>query len=837
MFHTFLLNKLEFVSILVLALHCPTATDPLLEYLDNRGLTRLAIQHQEKRLTSETDELKRDKIATDLAARYRDFFFSAIDEESAAAFVDRANWLSTNYPAINTPDFKLAIHHAKYIQVERNFRKWWRSSATDPGREAIFRQLFELERSIASQIRGDEERQKDLIAANALSPSDHFKQQQLIEQTEVRLLHNHYLFAWTSYFLAVSGEELSNSLLQQAQISFYRALRIEQSEPIESIDAKWLDFSPPYSGRALLGLASVYIALQRNTSADFCLNQAESLHSPTFNRAIFEFNALAHARHWTSAVEFVEDYAENNVDGDQVVFWEAVTHAGFSHNSELDTLKRLRFAGLLGLAREFAFDRLRHFAVTEEIDLPPNSYERRWIQLLAKYHISQPDGLDSILAELNLLIASLADRRDSLDVAKMQCLAALIEFKQGRLENAFRMLQSIDLDSQKSEPTFAERVHWLNSLVSLRRARQDPGKRNEALSVINQFIQDYPNSNSYQRAVFERFKLTNMILPAPQSLQQLRTIDESHPFFSETQLQIIYCLRRCWQESKGSDDAQEEFFQQLVREDVRIRASSEFTAAVKMASRQVVLDIAVQRFEPNRDQSLIKTLLDDSQTIIDGQVSSSRAFELDLAHAKFRIAQKSGNWQDAADLAQILAKNEIKKNYRILGLAFLAKLVDDEERDFALQITPMETYRLLVQELGSSFEDLARSKNARVAATRLVEIYTENNLSTQTAKQLNDTLLLVEPNRLDLLLTRARIAMNLGELQQAIKSWRKISAAEQAGSDFWFEAKLGIVKCLLKTDPISAGKVLRQTEDLAGDISEKWQLNINQLKSDILNLD
>ena len=288
---TYQLNKLVFaatcVAILFLARFTQAESDKLLEYLDHRGLSRLAIQHQEKRLASELDETKRANIAIDLAQRYREFFFSSIDEESAAEFVDRAKWLSSNYPAINTPDFKLAINHAKYVQVERDFRKWWRSSATDQGRETIVRQLLEIERKIASQNQRDEEQQKELIATNALNPTGHAQRQRLIDQTEARLRHHHYLFAWTSYFLAVSGDELSKPLLVQAQVSFYRALRIEQSEPIETIDAKWLDFSPPISGRALLGLAAVYIALERNTSAEFCLNQSHALNSPAFNRSIF----------------------------------------------------------------------------------------------------------------------------------------------------------------------------------------------------------------------------------------------------------------------------------------------------------------------------------------------------------------------------------------------------------------------------------------------------------------------------------------------------------------------------------------------------------------------
>ena len=565
--------------------------DKVLQYLDSKGLARLAINHLEAKLVEELDEQKREQFAVEIARRYRQYFFSKNAETNAQNFIQQADWLSKNYPAVNTPDFRLAVNHAQYVQLEQQFRKWWRNSAVPEGRPPLIAKFRELEGKLAKQIRHDESQQQQLISEIGTDSSLQQALQIKTEKIEIRLLHSHYLFAWTSYFSAVLPDEVSLPLLRQAQTSFYRALRIEQPAAIDQIEAKWLDFSAPISGRALLGLASVYVALGRSKSAQFCIEEAAKISTPVFDRNVFEFNALVFSKKWEAAKEFVDKRKNGNFEGHKPNFWEAVAHAGFSQHNVLPNLPEpnetgyLRRAGLIGLAREFAFDQLRHFAVNEEINLPDVSYERKWIQILVQYHISASNDQDfkNQLQDIYQLMSSSRDQIERADLARMNFIAGMMEYKRGNFESALEQIEAIDSIHIQSEPAFAQRLDWLNVLIQLRRANQDAGNNAIALAAVNRFIEDYPDSNSYQRALFERFKLTNSILPAAQAFKIFEVTEDSHPYYHEVMLETVNCLRRGCLEEK-SEVARSEFLKKLIETDQKLRSLDNINSELKLSS-------------------------------------------------------------------------------------------------------------------------------------------------------------------------------------------------------------------------------------------------------------
>ena len=808
--------------------------DKVLDYLDAKGLARLAINHLESKLVAELDGQKREQLAIELGNRYRRYFFSSIAEPTAEDFIQRADWLSKNYPAVNTPEFRLAVNHANYVELERRFRKWWQNSAAPEGHSPLIGMFRELERKLAAQIRHDESQQLQLISEIATEPSSQLALQIRTERIEVRLLHSHYLFAWTSYFSAVLPNEISQPLLRQAQSSFYRALRIEQSEPIDQIDAKWLDFSAPISGRALLGLGFVYVALDRKKSAEFCFDQAMQISSPVFDRNIFEFNALAFSKKWKAAKEYVDQRMTGEFEGNKTDFWEAVTFAGFSQDSastEPAVASDLKRAGLLGLSREFAFEQLRHFVVNEEINLGEDSYERKWIQILVQYHISaaSDQNFEPHLDDIKQLLDSFEEKIQNSDLAKMKFLAAMMEYKRGQIKNAFEQVKDIDATRIQNEPAFVQRLDWLNVLIQLRRANQDTANNAIALESINRFIEHHPDSNSYQRALFERFKLTNRILPAAQALKNFDQADNTHPFYHELLLESVNCLRRAWLEEKSSD-SRNVSLRKLIETVKKLRSLESINPELKLSSILVVIDVVLQRGSPGNpaDAKLLGSLIADADSIVASD--GSKIARTTLAYAKFRFARQLGETQDAVNLAQYICKNSKEKSHRITALALIAKLYEQDDPNVEIQLTPTQTYELLVQELGSASLELQQSRNARVAASRLVGLYSTNPRFAETAQELNNKLLQIEPDRLDLLLNRARVAMRLGKSELASQTWRKIGAAVNAGDDFWYEAKLGIVECLARTDSEAAASVLRQTENLSGTVPESWQIQIDKLK-------
>ena len=450
-----------------LSLQGESGEDRLTEFLDQNGLSRLAILQTERILARTIDRAARVEIAKDLANRYRQYFFSNPADASAAELIEQAQWLSKSYPDIDSPSLRLAVLHARYVIVERELRNWWRSSADKKKLGPLNRTLKVLERDIASHLRSDQNRQNELIADVALDRISQSQQQQQVHEIEVRLLHGHYLFAWTNYFLSVHANELSVALLSQAKSSFRRSLRIEQPGPIEKIDAKWLDFNAPMSGRALLGLARVHIALEENQSAQFCLQQAANLVQTKFNQPEFEFEALVFAKKWQQAVSFVHAQQSLIAPQDRVSFWQTVTHAGYSHDDDLFHARQLRQAGLRGLASEFALDELQNFSTTEQIDFAPESIDARWIKLLVRFHTLDRNrlSLEPCLPEVVDLLEQIDKQPRHPSMPSMVYLASLIQFKMGDFAGAENQLESLPQASLKSNRKLSEMSAWLKVLI------------------------------------------------------------------------------------------------------------------------------------------------------------------------------------------------------------------------------------------------------------------------------------------------------------------------------------------------------------------------------------
>ena len=807
-------------------------SDRLQQYLDNKGFSRLSMLQLEKRLLAQPDSTIRNKLSVELAQRYRNYFFSNTAEASAAEFIERANWLSNNYPAINTANFKLAIIHARYLQAERQFRKWQQTSASPEGRDAVVDQFRVLEREIAKQIRHDEDQQKKLISTIALDSENQLEMQQLVDRAEVRLLHAHYLFAWSNYFLAVTSTEISKPMLQQAQLSFYRSLRIEQNEPIEQLDSKWLYFSAPISSRALLGLAAVYVALDRQSSARFCFDQAAAISGSELDREFHEFNALAFARKWPAAIEFALQQLQPSTTTAGSEFWEAVANAGYSSVEELPQLSKLKQLGMKGLAREFDFQRLRQFAVTEEFPFPPGAYENTWIETMVQFHIGDLNeaGLDDIATSIKSLVESKDEKNiDAEDLARIHCLAALIDFERGKFDSAMENIKRIDPKCLDADRAFGERLARLEVMVQLRRHSINPKFNAAALSATNRFITQFPQSASYQRVQFERFKLTNNLLPAKAALKKLKLVTPDAPFYSDVQFEIVNCLRRCMAESDGENSERINLYEELVVADKTFRSLPSLEAERKLASLLVVIDAAL-RIE--KDPQSLRSLFDRAATIGKTVSPDSDQYSV-LQFFQFRNDRQQNELQSAIELAQTISISSPQKPHRIAVLAFLAKMYDSTEQQktvpLDIEMDQIKIYQMLSSELGSSTEQLRQSKNARVAATRLVELQVESGQDLKEAQILNNKLLLVLPNQLDLLLNRARISMSTGELKSALETWRKIGRFVSAGSDLWFESKLGTVKCLTSSNPGQAGKVMRQTINLTTEIPAKWKLEIEEL--------
>ena len=804
--------------------------EQLSEFLDQHGLKRLAICHDEQRLANTVDPAQRGQIAKDLATRYRSYFFSNLPDASVEKFVEQAQWLSTNYPVVNTSGFRLAIFHARFILLERQIQSWWRDSAAIDKRQPIFEQLKKLENKLASLLRSDENLQNALIADIALDQSEQRIQQQQLHEVELRLMHGHYLFAWTIYYLSMLSSEISKPKLLQAKSSFYRSLRIERTEPIEKIDSKWLDFSAPISGRALLGLAGVLVALDQVQSAKFCLDQAEAILTAKFNRAKFELEALVFAGKWQRAVEYVELQRDSLAQDERVEFWEAVANAGYSRDDDINHARNLRRLGLLGLATEFALDPLERIANTEQIDFPQGSLELRWIQTLVKYQTcdSSKTILKTCLQEANELLQDFDNQQTQPFRPTMIYLTSLIHYKLGDFHQAERLLQTIAVADRKGRE-FVRNVDWLDVLIQLQISNRNPDRTAHALSIVDRFVDTHPDSKFYYRAMFERIRLAGSMKAAHQALLDLKKISRDSSYYTLAQLEVVNCLRRCWLEARNDDARRKQYFDQLLAADKSYRGLPEVDDNSRLQSIIAVTDISLRA---QKDPALIQSLIEAGEDLIATQPELIQEHQV-LNFFKFRLCKQTGEIQKAIDHAQSHCIDSTERTHRIAALAFLSDMAEQHSDKYEFQIGIVQIYELLVADLGASSETFTRSKNARVAATRLAKLYVDHDTNLGKASELINKLLSATPSQLELLLYLGRVQLKNGQTEAALGTWRKVSRSVPIGTDIWFEAKLGTIHCLKLHNPSDAAKLLKQTKLLTEQIPVRWANSFEKLKLEL----
>ncbi len=801
--------------------------EPQLERLDawlqDRQLDRLSTRLAETHLARELDAGKRRQLATDLAERYRVQFLSHPSDADSDQFISKAERLIQNYPAVNTPGLELAISHAFYLDAERSFLEWWRDGAKPARRGAILEQLRQVLDRLDRQIKSNNSLQENVIAMLPYDDEENRKRQQQLDEIESRLMHANYLRGWACYFSAVIPIQNDSSLLGQAQAAFYRTLRIEQEESIDQIDSKWLDVSIPLARRALLGLAMVYLAQEQRSAGQFCLSAAEKLDGGIGDRAIWQLNALAYSKQWNAAIKFALTFdSDSNQPELPGSFCQAVVDAGFAGlNFDPRAGNELQRIGLLGLLRNFDSERLKQIVDARRIELSGDRFEDLWIKGLLNYELiaGNQAGLEKINQLLRSSLELAGQDQDPMDVAKVRYLLALVELKQGHpRESIVQLCQIVEAESR-----FAENAAWLKCRALITIAKSNSRQIGDALAAINDFVVRFPLSRLAPQAEFEQLKLSSSLMPPEDAVNRLATVSTNDSFYNDAQFEIVRAQYRLWsalRDHQGDDDptANERLqFENLVALDRRYRELPALSPAQQFASLKLVIDASLKR-ESNRQE--IDELLSLAEQIILEAANAGSDHQPQLMYFRFLAAKKFGDSPSASRLAGWLAQNADERTWRLAALAWLA-----EEADRAGD-TPVNelivNYETLAEQLGTSRREIARSRNSRAAAARLAELYIETN-QIEKASPLNDMLLELIPNQEQFILNAARIEMASGDYDSALQHWRKLAAGSEIGSSTWLESKLGLVGCLMRSDPAAAASVLRQTLNLAGELPRQWQ--------------
>lgn len=820
----------------------------LREYLGRNQLHRLELRAIELEFSRELDRDKRTELASELAAQYREFLLSG-NRDTIGEVARRASALINEFPNLGTLTMRLSISHANYLNVESQFVDWWESGGKQNSRDNLLANLNDSYQELLKQIEDNNRQRTSLLADIPMTSSEKSDRRIELERIEARLIHANYLRGWISYFQAIVPFDVDRNKLDESHAAFYRVIKLERTETIDQVDKKWIDVSSPQSSRVFAGLAMVYAAQNKNQASRFCFEQIQ----PTRSQ---RFRSLVYGRQWTAAKTMAGQQGEvgeatnqplnsagsSNAPGPPRTrpsseFWSTVYSAGVvaanfhaTNAPHQETVRDLQRLGLLGLVRDFDGEKIRQLVFRHRIEFQNQATEDLWIQGLLEYQIADgnPEVLELARVKLEQAVASLDENFDTLDRSRMQLLLGLIAFEQGQFENAIE-LSATERSILDQDKLLAEKLGWLRCRALIELTERDNRFVNRALAALNQFESNFPGSSVSDRISFEKTRLTGLLVFPAEALAEWLKIDSRDPYFVEAQLEVVKLRHRVWSQmfqGSGQDkNREQQAYDELLSADRNYRSLQQTAAQDRLVSLYIAISASIQRKTAFENVAAMISQAEQEVRSLAGSSDNSVGPDPILQYYRFLNYRNADQNESANELASWLVENTENEKHEIAGLVFLAQ---QAEKRSAPVNEIIGNYEKLSERLGTDTAALASSRNARVVAARLVDLYIEQE-KFQPALQLNTKLLNFKPDQQAYLLSAARIYSRSGDCKSAIPIWRRLSGASRAGSELWVESKFETIKCLSLNDSETATQVLRQTMALSGTLSDSWRTRFDAL--------
>ena len=339
-------------------------------------------------------------------------------------------------------------------------------------------------------------------------------------------------------------------------------------------------------------------------------------------------------------------------------------------------------------------------------------------------------------------------------------------------------------------------------------------------------VRSFPDSRYVRRVEFEKLLMEVSKFPPAEALRRLQIIQADDPNYNEAVFQQLKLQHRVWQENQklGSRRLRISLDQLLESELVFQQLYPSPSVGQRIKAALLSADALIRTGE---NGAAAKRIAVAEQLSIERDDPTS-PLTGELRYYQFQLARSEN------DLGQMIVQADwfyLKQPESIYSESVLVALTQELQKlrsadggePFDIELLT-QTYERLVDLLGTGQIQLIDSKNARVAATRLVAVYYEAERYDK-ADALVVKLLDAFPNRKDFLQWSARVKMKTDKLAGAIGYWRTVVKAVESGSDDWFEAKLGVIQCLAADNANAAKAVFKQTMALTGDrnLPEQWQ--------------
>ena len=522
----------------------------------------------------------------------------------------------------------------------------------------------------------------------------------------------------------------------------------------------------------------------------------------------------------------------------QVSFCVFLVRSGYSP----DPLQRTKEEGELGRIGLNGFARLQQMsalrAMVDRYQIPTEDTSEfvllwaRGQQQFADAEKSKSDD-DYRAAAATLQKALQTREADSLAPQAAECryTRGWCHYRLQEYEQSAREFEKAIAPLKAAGHSLAVEANWMAFAAYRRLSEQQPRYFSAASDVIKRLQRDFPDHPYAQRAEYEKARMLAQRSPE-EMIRSLESIPETDPNYASARYDLTLAWHRQWSDTEQGSAARER-----ARKGLRDAASSYLAANPNDANRQVkccllLADAALRGDPPELPEAArfleragrwVETLPQDHPTVAEYHY---RGLQLATAGDDQTSRQRHAEW---------LAANGAGSPYEIPALVIVANGRDRQVREAEQQgqagpiAEAYDAFQRLSTRWGDSTEVLAANKNAQVALSRLAYYAAETGRAAQAADALDRLLALHAQDRR--YLRRAGLAdYQAGNFDRSATRWRTLLAGLPKDSESWFEAKYYQVKCLEKTAPQKARKVLQQFRLLHPDLGPAaWRAKFEEL--------
>jgi tetratricopeptide (TPR) repeat protein len=405
-------------------------------------------------------------------------------------------------------------------------------------------------------------------------------------------------------------------------------------------------------------------------------------------------------------------------------------------------------------------------------------------------------------------------------------------FRLDRYEDAAREFTSAFPGLHETQDELAVETAWMAFACYRKLADAEARHVASAADALKRMQQAFPTHPHTQRAAYEMNKLLEKSDPDTM-IAQLQAIEPGSENYALARYDLCLLLHRLWTKQRG-DPAQSTARLAELRDaaDTYLNTVRPADAPRQLQVCLLAADAALHSPTPQLDVAAAMLSRADAVAAQLPPTDSS------VIEYHYRLLELATARQDAAtrqQQAQWITDNATGSRYEQAGLVIVANALDQQIRAAAsdnratLYAQAYATYSRLVELLGSSPEQMAASKNAQVAASRLAHYALEVGQPAEAASWL-DQLLQIQPRDRRYLQRAAQAHLQAGQHAQALVHLRTLLAGLPSGSADWYEAKYYQLEALTRTDVEQARKVYQQLKLLHPDLGgNAWRAKFTQL--------